>query len=125
MPSDFDTQFAEAASPTLLDQFGQSITYTPSSGDAVTLTAIVGAEVAHEEDMGEGRKLVRTREIVVGTDPDATAGGVASPTILDTVTVGTVTYAVRQIDYQTHALTKFETVRTEDMQRSREGYRRR
>ena len=41
MPTVFDSHFAAAGFPMLLDNFGESITYLPASGAARSITAIV------------------------------------------------------------------------------------
>ncbi len=123
MPSAFETAFADAGAPALLSQFGQSCTYTPAGGAAVALTAMVGAEQSHEGEYSDGRRLIRTRQITLATDPAGPYGGVEDVHLFDTITVGTVTYAVHEIDSRSHSLVTCTAIRTEDMQRSRDGYR--
>jgi len=41
MPTVFDSHFAAAGFPMLLDQFGESITYVPVAGASRSITAIV------------------------------------------------------------------------------------
>jgi hypothetical protein len=41
MPTTFDSHFARSAFPKLLDQFGESIVYVPSSGGSRPITAII------------------------------------------------------------------------------------
>ncbi len=125
MSSPFELAFAEAGAPALLSQFGQSVTYTPAGGAGVGLTAIVHAEHEHEAEYGDGRRLIRTREMTIGRTPGGPYGGVEDVKLLDAVTYNGVAYAVSEILRQTQSLTTFIAVRREDMQRSREDYRRR
>jgi hypothetical protein len=126
MPSPFELEFAEAGAPALLSQFGQRVTYTPAGGDGVSLTAIVGAEQSHEAEYSDGRRVIRTRQVTLATDPDGQYGGVAAVHLFDTVTLASgVAYSVHEITGETHSLVSFTAIRTEDMQRSRDGYRRR
>lgn len=125
MPSAFETAFADAGAPSLLAQFGQACTYTPAGGTAVSLSAMVGAEQSNEAEYSDGRRLIRTRQITLATDPDGDYGGVEDVHLYDTVTVGTVTYAVHEIESRSHSLVTCTAIRTEDMQRSQDGYRRR
>ena len=125
MPSAFETAFADAGAPALLSQFGQSCTYTPAGGAGVVLTAMAGAEQTHEAEYSDGRRLIRTRQITLATDLAGPYGGVEDVRLYDTVTVGTVAYAVHEIDSRSHSLVTFTAIRTEDLQRSRDGYRRR
>lgn len=125
MPSAFDLQFAESGAPALLAQFGQTVTYTPAGGTAVALTAIVHAEEERESEHPDGRRLTRTRQVDFSSDADSPDGGVAAVKLFDTLTIGGVTYAVHAVLAKTHAMTSVETIRTEDLQRSGDGYRRR
>lgn len=123
MPSAFDLAFADAGAPVLLSQFGQPVTYTPAGGTGVSVTAMVSAEQQHEAEYPDGPRLIRTRELTIATDPDGAYGGVASVRLFDVVTVGTAQYAVNELRSVQHSLVTFSAIRTEDMQRSRDGYR--
>lgn len=51
MPSAFDELFATAGFPDLLAQFGEPVTYTPRSGSAVAITAIITREPARSYEV--------------------------------------------------------------------------
>jgi hypothetical protein len=124
MASVFETAFAAFAAPSLLEQFGVEVTYSPAGGTAGTLTAIVTAEESRESADPDGRRVVRVRELTVSADPAGDYGGVAAVSLNDTVTIDGTTYAVSQVNAVTDSLITCEITRVEDMQRSRPGYRR-
>ncbi len=81
--SDFDDEFAEAAFPDLLDEFGISFTYTPYNGTPRTVTGIATSAalqaMAGIDDVPSSSVLIR-----VLSDPnDATYGGIDASAIAE------------------------------------------
>ena len=122
--SQFATDFAAGALAGLMETHGDSVTYTPATGDAVALTAILGPEMTEESPTLDGRELRITRNCTIGRDPDADAGGVADPATNASVTVGTTTYAVEAIDEQDAASATLRLVRRPAVEKTRPNYRR-
>ena len=109
--------------PKLLAVLGQSITYTPVTGAAVSLTAIVGDVNILEDDETEGRTSRSSRDVTIATDPSASTGGVADPSLADKVTIGSEVWAVEPIEALAGAFVRLRVVRIESIERTREGYR--
>lgn len=60
MPSAFDAEFLETASPDLLDTFGETVTLLTQGGRELDLTAIVAREpVPYEERRADRRRVER------------------------------------------------------------------
>lgn len=79
---------SDAAAPLAMALVGQSVTYIDGQTDAVTVTAMVGAELVTAERGEEGRELnVRERVVTVSTDVTAESGGLANPLAGGTVTL--------------------------------------
>jgi len=85
--SRLDTQFAACGLPALMAQLGRAAVYTPRGGDAVELTAMIGAEVTAIEEGERGTERVRRREVKITRDPAGPYGGVADPQLGDTMTI--------------------------------------
>jgi len=85
-----DSIVSEIANPTTRSVFGgQSVTYSPPSGDDVACTAIaIGPETTVVETYPDGRRVRQMRELVLSTDDltDVSTHG--------TFTIDSVEYAV-------------------------------
>ena len=114
---------ADGARPVLLDQHGQTITYTPVTGDPVELTAIVGPVEVSEEDESEGITSRSMRLVTISTDPAAEGGGVASPGTEAKLTIDSSAWAIESVEALTGSMARLRVVRPESIERSREGYR--
>jgi hypothetical protein len=115
----------------LLYQFGEPITYTPAGAVGVPMTAIVTPERIEEDETFDGRRRRRVREATISTDAAGDFGGVASPSITASVTIGGVKYAVENINSLTeniNSLTDNQAtlglVRRDKTETGRESYRR-
>ena len=146
----FDTMFAEVATPNLMIQFGDAVTYyapgalglnrltvrqlgeltlaelgaLPVSA-GLALTAIVGQQrVEVDEAQGESRRLT-VRTLTITTDPESTYGGVAAPSKQALVEIDNVDYAVRDGSIKLRdGLAEMELVRAGAAEIARRGYRR-
>lgn len=58
--SDFDTAFNEQALPVLYEQFGETVSYTPPGGEAVSGVVIIPDESDREHDAGDGFGQMRS-----------------------------------------------------------------
>ena len=58
--SDFDAAFREQALPALYEQFGETVSYTPSGGEAVSGVVIIADEGDREHDAGDGFGQMRS-----------------------------------------------------------------
>ncbi len=121
----FDDDYAAAGVPALMWEFGDSITYTPAGGSPVALTADVGKEHYGEVDTENGRRLRRERQVTICRDPSSDYGGVATPKLLDTVTIAGEIWAVEDIDPLDAGEATLLVVRGGDVERSQDNYRRR
>ncbi len=117
------TIFAAHGRPVLLEQFGDAgqVTYTPTGGSAVELTAILGQKEEEEEDGLLGKELHRRRVIKISTDPTSPGGGVADPEVNASVVIGSVEYAIKEIEEGALAVLHLE--RAGSAERTRPGYR--
>ena len=124
MASDFDTLMAAIGVPVLMEHLGDAITYTPAGGAGAAITGILGFEEDREDETLDGRRLRRLRDVTVNTDPaDPDYGGVASPALNATVTVGGVQYAVESIVSLSANLVRLALRRVTALEVSRENYR--
>ena len=127
MSSAFDTMFADAGVPTLMETLGTAlVVYSDPEVDPVELTAIVGnMEVVEVEGTTSGgrRKLAR-RTFLITTDPAGTYGGVANPKLAARMemTDGEV-WEIESIEAQGSSMTKLNCVRKLSTELSRAGYR--
>jgi len=97
MPSLFETDYAAAALPALLAVRGIAATYTPVTGAAVSLTGISGPVTRERVHSLDGTREVQVRQFTITTDPTSQYGGVASPTIHATVTIGSEIWDVDEV----------------------------
>ena len=115
----------EAGWPLLVEHFGESVTYTPTTGDPVTCDGVlVEDETEDVRDSRGGRRFVRRGTLLVSTD----SGGVANPGRPgDTVTVGGETWDVVSLNDRVRGadLAMMSVQRSETIERSRPDYRRR
>ena len=121
--SRFDSMFAGSGLPLLMYQAGQAITYTPVTGSAVSLTAIVGEVSTLEEDDDDGRTSRASRDVTIATDPSASTGGVAAPSLADTVTIGSDIWPVESIEALAGSFVRLRVARSEPIALTRAGYR--
>ena len=84
--SKFDTAYGAFGSPALMDQFGESVTYTPVGGIASAITARVsrGLEsvVDDEDQHGQGRKVFVDAKVTVKLT-DVAAPGRGDKVVID------------------------------------------
>lgn len=128
--SAFDDAFAAAALPAQMDRFGTSgQTYTPESGSAVTLTAIIGAESYERIQTVDGFVKRYTRNVTISTDPDSKWKGVADPQLTATFTVvesdaTTATYSIEDVPSRAAGFAVLKLIRSPAMELTRPRYRR-
>jgi hypothetical protein len=118
MATQHDTMFAGSALEVLFDHHGESVTYTPAQGVAVAVTAVVGAEKIETIFQGDRRIKRRKRTATISVDAASSYGGVASPALSATVTIGTLIYAVAEITPLSGAFVNLTCIRPEPMDRS-------
>lgn len=121
----FDDNFAAVGVSLLMHYLGEEIVYKPAAGGLIPLTADVGEEQIEEVETDNGRRLRRTRTVKITTDPTSEYGGVTSPKLNDAATIRNGSWAVERIVSLTASMATLELVRTGDIERSQEGYRRR
>ena len=124
--SRLDNDFATGGVSALMDGLGSAgrLVYTPAGGDAVSLTAMIGAESTEEGSDLEGRTNRAVCEVIISTDPDCDYGGVASPATNATVTLDGVEWAIDDILAQDANLATLRLVRETRVERGRPDYRR-
>ena len=147
----FADNFAAAAVPNLMIQFGDAVIYYAPGALALdrltmrqlgeltlaelgalpltaglALTAIVGQQrVEVDEAQGESRRLT-VRTLTITTDPESDYGGVAAPSERALVEIDDVDYAVRDGSIKLgDGLAEMELVRAGAAEIGRSGYRRR
>ena len=76
------------------EEVTDSVTYTPSGGDAVTRQALLGPQRDEYRNDEQAEYLVRQRECTILTDADT---GVAAPAREDTVTIDSTVWVVDQV----------------------------
>ena len=116
MTSLHDDMIAAHAVPDQMQQFGRSITYVVPGSDALTLTAIVGAESSEDSESDDDRTRRRVRTVKITTDPDSAYGGVAGPVpTRDTVVIDGETWAIEAVESKSASLVKLRVVRPESV----------
>lgn len=118
----FDTIFA-GVRPVTDGVMGTSIAYKAPDADSVTVTAIIGAVTADEEEIPDGRDRRQRRSVVIGRDPDAEGGGVAEIREDATIDIGSDRWSIEAIEAKTGTYTRVRVVRIGAVERSRAGYR--
>jgi len=92
MTTTFDSLMQSAGWPSLVAQFGQTVTYTPSGGEGSSITAIWHADRTLPNFYIDSQQDVETGVLVVSPDD------VMNPNINgDTVTISGTTYAVVEL----------------------------
>ena len=118
----FSELFNTSAIPVQFHLHGQAVTYV-SGGVSTALTAIV-SDVSIDPD-SDLRGLVsqETRSIQFSTDPASDWGGVASPKESATITVGSTSWAIQNLEVISSSLVRARCVRHESVERSRPALR--
>ena len=99
-------------------EFAESVTYTPSDGTALTITAVVERETFDENFGGDGRHLTKMAFVHVA------AADVASPSINDVFTFDSLDWKVSAIpDPPEFGMTRIEVKRVERIETSSPEYR--
>jgi len=118
-----DSAFSEdvlESGPDLLTSFGQTVTYNPSVGDPVSMEAIFDEDEVREEFESKGTTAARRGKLSFLRDSDL---GVVDPTINDTVTIKSETWAVGDILDMSDNWAEVELVRDERQEVSGPDYR--
>lgn len=89
--SPFDQAFAEHAAASLLDHFGEEVTYTPTGGEAAAVTGVVGRGESRDDPHDRGRRRRKTWELIVPTTAEAAAGTTSGNYVADPHQAATVT----------------------------------
>ena len=115
----------DMGAPLLWQHHGESITYTPDGGEAVTLTALVRRDTEASQGAEHGQRLARRDEIIIPTTAAASYDGqyVADPQVNDTVTIDGMEYVVRDV-LSRNALATLICEARAAMERTMPGYRR-
>ena len=66
--SQHSDDFAATALADQMTQFGETGSYTPTGGDAVSVTALWGPVTEEEQQMKEGRRNFLRRDVTISTD---------------------------------------------------------
>ncbi len=124
MPSQFDTDYADAVLPGLLEVHGSAATYTPAGGSPVSLRAMTGPIELVEADVVEGIQEHQTRTITISIDPAGEYGGVAAPAIHDTVQIDSVDWDVAKVSMGRESAA-LSLVREPSVEKARPNFRQR
>lgn len=101
-----DDLMTEMALPAMFEHQGTAgVTYTPEGGSGVSLTAVLWPEELVEEQYADGTRLLRRRDALISRDPAGEYGGVASPEVHDTLTIGGELWNVQEFAKQTSEFT--------------------
>jgi len=119
MPTNLESLTADCAWPMLLDQLGESVTYTPDGGSPRTVKGVfaIGEQEIVTTDSGQIRQ--RTGKLIV---EDHATRGLTSLADLDKFTIDGVVWAVGRWMAQQNGLQVIELVRATDLERSHENY---
>lgn len=118
----FGTMLAESMLPVQFHLHGEAATYVDGES-STALTAICSEVSIQPDDNGMGLVSEETRLITFSTDAASDWGGVASPKESAKITVGSVTWAIREIEALSSSLVRARCVRHEAVERSRPGLR--
>ena len=93
MTSTFDTNWTASSGPraSLLAYFGETITYTPRGGSGSSITAVVNRDAIEDVLDDRGDHTIKTVLVTISQ------ADVAAPAVDDSITVDSVTYAVKEI----------------------------
>jgi len=119
-----DDMVSEAGLAIFHEALSDTVTYTPSGGVAVTVSAHVGEAQTDTSHSDDGERVRLRRNVVIGRDPtDTVNGGVADPQLEDTVTIGSDVWIVAAIIARTTNMATLQVAREISSERSREGLR--
>lgn len=121
--SAFDTLFSKRATPVLMGQLGQSVTYLDATSEPETVTAMVSSEMVREEPSENGIRLRHVRHVTVSTDTTVQGGGIASPHAKAEVEIDGVRWAVEAVETFSGSLARLTCVRLPMGETSKPGYR--
>ena len=124
MSSLFDTDYAAAVLPALLEVHGSAAIYTPAGGSPVSLTGLTGPVELVEADVLEGLQEQQTRTLTISIDAGGDYGGIAAPAIHDTVQIDSVDWDVAEVA-PGHATVTLTLVRHPSVEKSRPNFRQR
>ncbi len=119
--SRFETDFAVVGLPQLLFEFGQAATYSPVTGDDVSLTAIVEPEKRRIDIANGVRESVRTRKATITNDPSSTFSGVVAASEAGKMTIGSEEWEIETLS-STQGGWILELIRPESTRQSRPGF---
>lgn len=114
--SSFTTYAKTLLRPALLALYGETISYTVHGSAAASITAIVHRETQTIDEDEYGRQALERLTITVST-ADVT------PTLDDTCTIDTTSYAVASIDEREGGMADLTLVRPVRREASRAGLR--
>ena len=124
MGSRFSAEFAAGAVSDLMYQFGQALTYTPSTGSETSPWGVFHEDESSVRDTPDGREVVRSGTLNIGDDPSmSTYLGIASPAEDDVVTVEGVTWSVDVVGEHNGGLWSLGLTRIESIEKTQAGYR--
>ena len=119
----FDDEFDAVAADALMDEFGESATYHPVSGDDVALTVLPTDEQVEERQENDRLVKYRTLAVTISTDPAGDYGGVAAPSVLASVTYGGAKYAIEGVQDTDGSFVDLKLARPELVEHGRPQYR--
>jgi len=76
-------------------EFSAAVTYTPASGDPVSIRAIVPPKNVARDDLAQSEHIAERNTIAIRTDATA---GVAAPAVGDSVTIASEEWAVDEVE---------------------------
>ena len=116
--SDFSVQFAQGGEEQLKYTFGETITYTPATGDATTPTAIIHRNVYTETIRRDTGDVIKMTGVVEVFESD-----IASVNIDDKITYDSKAWDILNMPTKNNAKWEIEVVRIEEIESADENYR--
>jgi len=121
--STFDSMITDHGTPLMLDIGGRSVVYEEPDADPVTLTAIVGDEIAEPQSEQDADQMQRVRYVDVPTDADTPGGYVSDPKRYAKVTIDGETFSVDRIERRDGTMCQLRCVHVDTYEIHRDGYR--
>jgi len=121
--STFDSMITDHGTPLMLDIGGRSVIYEEPDADPVTLTAIVGDEIAEPQADADSDKVDRVRMVDVPTDSTTSSGYIADPKRYAKVTIDGEEYVVDEVQRKDGTMCQLKCIHVDTYELHRDRYR--
>ncbi len=111
MTSTFESEFNEVARADHFDEFGESIDYTPPSGNGRSLTAILGPVTTERIETDAGEVERKIRNVTVAADLETENGGIDTENLKGAFTIDGKLWGIERVVDQDDVKIVFEVVR--------------